>query len=140
MAKKAKNSKPQSSAATEAPDKTTSAAPAGSQEPATNSAAEAEEASGSTGHPFDPSLPSTPAEPSKAPAGVTGASGASELKAASIVVRTRPGREQTRYRIGCAFTHEETVIALADLTKEQLGALYADRDLVVTDHKPSQEV
>jgi hypothetical protein len=147
MTKKAKNSRPQSSAASEAADKTTSAAPAGSQKPATNPAAEAGEASGegqqpSVGSqqlPIKPGAETAPAEPSKAPAGVAGASSSLKLKAASIVVCTRPGREQARYRIGRAFTREETIIALADLTEKQLEALRADRDLVVTDHKPGQE-
>ncbi|UPJ65239.1 hypothetical protein [Bradyrhizobium sp. 191] len=57
----------------------------------------------------------------------------------AISVRTRPGRQQTRYRAGRAFGPEAVPLALTDLTKDDLEALQNDRELVVTDHKPSQE-
>ncbi|MDD1534567.1 MULTISPECIES: hypothetical protein [unclassified Bradyrhizobium] len=59
-----------------------------------------------------------------------------EVNGPAIVVRTRQGREQARYRIGRAFTREDTIIALADLSDDQLEALKSDRELVVSDHVP----
>lgn len=65
---------------------------------------------------------------------------ASEIVGPAIVVRTRQGREQVRYRAGCAFTREDMVIALSDLSEEQLEDIRNDRELVVTDlNNPSQE-
>lgn len=57
----------------------------------------------------------------------------------AISVRTRPGRQQTRYRAGRAFGPEAVPIALADLSTEDLETLKSDPELVVTDHKTSQE-
>ncbi|MET4199072.1 multidrug resistance efflux pump [Bradyrhizobium sp. LA8.1] len=57
----------------------------------------------------------------------------------AIAVRTRPGRQQTRYRAGRAFGPVAVPIALADLTEDALKALQADPELVITDHKSSQE-
>lgn len=57
----------------------------------------------------------------------------------AISVRTKPGRQQTRYRAGRAFGPEAVPVALADLSKDELEALQGDTELVITDHKPSQE-
>lgn len=57
----------------------------------------------------------------------------------AIAVRTKPGRQQTRYRAGRAFGPEAVPIALAELSKDDLEALKSDRELVITDHQPSQE-
>jgi hypothetical protein len=58
----------------------------------------------------------------------------------AVDVQTRPGREQTRWRCGRGFTREVVTIRLADLTEGELEALRGDRELVVIDHKPRQEV
>ncbi|MEY9358958.1 DNA repair exonuclease SbcCD ATPase subunit [Bradyrhizobium yuanmingense] len=52
----------------------------------------------------------------------------------AISVRTKPGRQLTRYRAGRAFGPEPVPIALADLTENDLEALKGDSELVVTDH------
>lgn len=57
----------------------------------------------------------------------------------AIAVRTRPGRQQTRYRAGRAFGPEAVPIALAALSEDDLRALKGDPELVITDHQPSQE-
>lgn len=65
---------------------------------------------------------------------------ASEIVGPAIVVRTRQGREQARYRAGRTFTREDDTIALSDLSEEQLDAIRKDRELVVTDrNNPTQE-
>lgn len=87
-------------------------------------------AAGSTSQ---PGLPSTAAEPPLAPTDGAGKHPGKALKAASIAVRTRPGRLLPRWRIGRQFTAEEVVIPVADLSDEQLQTLRGDRDLVVTD-------
>jgi len=56
-----------------------------------------------------------------------------EFKGPAIVVRTRQGREQPRYRASRTFTREEVVIALSDLSQDQLDAIRGDRELVVSD-------
>ncbi|MBW7968124.1 hypothetical protein [Bradyrhizobium sp. BR 10289] len=57
----------------------------------------------------------------------------------AIEVRTKPGRQQTRYRAGRAFGPQPVPIALADLAEGDLDKLMGDPELVVTTHKPSQE-
>lgn len=57
----------------------------------------------------------------------------------TISVRTKPGRQLTRYRAGRAFGPEQVAIALADLSEDDLEALRSDPELVVTDHQPDQE-
>lgn len=52
-----------------------------------------------------------------------------QLKGASIVVASKS--ERGRRRAGLAFTREETVIAVADLTEEQIDALRGDPELIV---------
>lgn len=57
----------------------------------------------------------------------------------AISVRTKPGRQLTRYRAGRAFGPEAVIVELAELSPEQLQALQSDAELIITDHKPSQE-
>lgn len=64
---------------------------------------------------------------------------AAPITGPAISVRTKPGRQQTRYRAGRGFGPEAVPIALADLTKDDLDALRSDPELVITDHEPSQE-
>lgn len=70
------------------------------------------------------------AAPIEAPPAITGP---------AISVRTKPGRQQTRYRAGRAFGPEAVPIALTGLSTDDLEALKSDAELVITDHKPSQE-
>lgn len=73
------------------------------------------------------------------PPAQTPAATAATVDGPAIVVRTRQGREQPRYRAGRAFTREDLVVALSDLDQDQLDAIRGDRELVVTDYKPGQE-
>ncbi len=56
------------------------------------------------------------------------------LKTASIVVKAKP--ERGRWRGGRHFTREETVLPLADLGFQEVNALTADADLIVTIRVP----
>lgn len=64
---------------------------------------------------------------------------APEITGPAISVRTKPGRQLTRYRAGRAFGPEAVPIALAELGEDDLRALRSDPELVVTDHKTSSD-
>lgn len=59
------------------------------------------------------------------------------LAAVSVVVKARA--ERGRRRAGFAFSREETVIPYADLSEQQIAALIADPDLIVSLRVPKPD-